>query len=170
MARFSVNLHFDWPRTYLISPSPNSFHRHWLQAWGIARRQKSSSEGGGREKEREAKLSIIAYLNNQSVIPESGITRRRHSKNVHSLFSFFPAHIPRSARTASQFFFSPYTPLGSLFTGFFVRSFCSSDNAKYKTNRQRKHQTLLNNKTKRQRKLQPLLNNKTNRQRKLQTL
>ena len=32
-----------------------------------------------------AKLSIIAYVTNQSVIPESSITRRRHSKNVHRL-------------------------------------------------------------------------------------
>ena len=36
-----------------------------------------------------AKLSTIIYPTNQIMIPESGITRRRHSKNVHRLLFFF---------------------------------------------------------------------------------
>ena len=132
VARFPVNLHFNSPRTYLISHN-YAVSQFMSQAisfvaceqapkWGIGRRQKSGMDGtgrggggGGGEKEREAKLSTctIAYLTNQSVIPESGISIWRHSKNVHRLFSFFLAHIPRSAPPASQVFFSPYTPLGN---------------------------------------------------------
>ena len=84
--------------------------------WGIGRRHKI-------ELKRFnvsiffAKLSTIAYITKQSVIPESGITRRRHAKNVHRLpffLSFFLAPIPRCpVRPARQFFFSPYTPMGA---------------------------------------------------------
>ena len=35
------------------------------------------------------KLSTIIYLTNQTMIPESGITRRRQAKNVHSVTKFF---------------------------------------------------------------------------------
>ena len=59
------------------------------------------------------KLSTIIYPTNQAMIPESGITRRRQSKNVHSLPFFL------SRPHTALFFFSPYTPLGSLFTGCF---------------------------------------------------
>ena len=57
-----------------------------------------------------AKLSTIIYLTNQTMIPESGITRQRQSKNVHRLPFFL------SRPHTALFFFSPYTPLGSLFT------------------------------------------------------
>ena len=38
-----------------------------------------------------AKLSIVIYLTNEVMIPESGITRWQHSKNVHRL-PFFLSH------------------------------------------------------------------------------
>ena len=43
-----------------------------------------------------AKLSTIIYLTNQAMIPESGITRRRQSKNVHRL-PFFLSRPPYRA-------------------------------------------------------------------------
>ena len=50
-----------------------------------------------------ANLSAIAYLTNQSVIPESGITRRRHSKNVQR-----PRFLSSSPHTALR---SPGSPI-----------------------------------------------------------
>ena len=59
-----------------------------------------------------AKLSTIIYLTNETMIPKSGIRRRRQSKNVHRFpFFLFRPHI-------ALFFFSPHTPLWSLFTGY----------------------------------------------------
>ena len=61
-----------------------------------------------------ANLSTIAYLTNQSVIPESGITRRQQSKNVHRLrfLSFSPPDRARLARLA-DFSFRPKPHLGA---------------------------------------------------------
>ena len=53
------------------------------------------------------KLSTIIYLTNQAMIPESGITRRRQSKNVHRLPFFFLAPIP------CYFSFRPIPHLGA---------------------------------------------------------
>ena len=67
-----------------------------------------------------AKLSTIIHLTNQVMIPESGITRRRHSKNVHRLPFFLSFLPPYHAWLAPlvDFFISPYTPPGSMFTGY----------------------------------------------------
>ena len=56
-----------------------------------------------------AKLSTIAYLTNQSMMPESGITRQRHSKNVHRL-PFFLSHPHTALRSPSSpiFLFALY--------------------------------------------------------------
>ena len=62
-----------------------------------------------------ANLSTIAYLTNQSVIQESGITRRRQSKNVHRLrfLSFSPPDRARLARLA-DFSFRTWEPVHRL--------------------------------------------------------
>ena len=51
-----------------------------------------------------AKLSTIIYLTNQTMIPESGITRRRQSKNVHRL----PFFLSRPHIIRAIFLFAPY--------------------------------------------------------------
>ena len=53
-----------------------------------------------------AKLSTIIYLTNQVMIPESGITRRQHSKNVHRL-PFFLSR-PHTTLSSPIFYFALY--------------------------------------------------------------
>ena len=78
----------------------------------VGYRAKTEIELGEGTRKRGRELSTIIYLTNQAMIPESGITRRRQSKNVHRLPFFL------SRPHTELFFFSPYTPLGSLFTGY----------------------------------------------------
>ena len=58
-----------------------------------------------------AKLSTIIYLTNQVMIPESGITRRRHLKNVHRPpFFLSHPHTTLGSLCSPSFYFSQYRP------------------------------------------------------------